>query len=146
MSDVQDNPLEPEDTPGEAPLSRSKLPLIVGGIVALVVILVAGSFVWRAIKNKKDRKPTAAELAAAFDNTPPPKVFSLDSIKQNLTSKQTQLGEPIQNSVGMVLVPIPAGEFTMGTDRRDRRFTQMETQRQKDMAEQKMNFKVYCLR
>ena len=32
-----------------------------------------------------------------------------------MTSDQLALGDPIVNSVGMVLVPIPAGEFQMGT-------------------------------
>jgi len=36
------------------------------------------------------------------------------AVKQQMSSKQLALGDPIVNSVGMVLVPIPAGEFQMG--------------------------------
>jgi len=37
------------------------------------------------------------------------------SVKKNLTPAQLAVGDPIENSIGMVLVPIPAGEFTMGS-------------------------------
>ena len=36
------------------------------------------------------------------------------AVKKYMTSDQLALGDPIVNSVGMVLVPIPAGEFQMG--------------------------------
>ena len=36
------------------------------------------------------------------------------AVKRHMTSDQLALGDPIVNSVGMVLVPIPAGEFQMG--------------------------------
>jgi len=38
-----------------------------------------------------------------------------DAIRQHMTSDRLALGDPIINTVGMVLVPIPAGEFLMGT-------------------------------
>ena len=37
------------------------------------------------------------------------------TVKQTLTPAQLAVGDPIENSVGMVLVPIPAGEFLMGS-------------------------------
>ncbi len=36
-------------------------------------------------------------------------------VKEQMTSEQLELGDPIANSLGIVLVPIPAGEFQMGT-------------------------------
>ncbi len=36
------------------------------------------------------------------------------AVKKHMSSDQLALGDPIVNSVGMVLVPIPAGEFQMG--------------------------------
>ena len=36
------------------------------------------------------------------------------AVKQHMTSEQLAMGDPIVNSVGMVPVPIPAGEFQMG--------------------------------
>ena len=36
-------------------------------------------------------------------------------IKNLMTDEQVELGGPIVNSVDMVLVPIPAGEFMMGS-------------------------------
>ena len=38
----------------------------------------------------------------------------LAAVKKNMTPDQLALGDPLVNSVGMVLVPIPAGEFQMG--------------------------------
>jgi len=37
------------------------------------------------------------------------------SVKKTLTRAQLAVGDPIVNSIGMVLVPIPAGEFMMGS-------------------------------
>ena len=37
------------------------------------------------------------------------------AVRKHMTSDQLALGDPIVNSAGMVLVPIPAGEFQMGT-------------------------------
>jgi sulfatase modifying factor 1 len=37
------------------------------------------------------------------------------AVKKRMASDQLALGDPIVNSVGMVLVPIPAGEFQMGS-------------------------------
>ena len=37
------------------------------------------------------------------------------TVKQHMDSDQLALGDPIVNSVGIVLVPIPPGEFQMGT-------------------------------
>ncbi|MBT5018648.1 MAG: formylglycine-generating enzyme family protein [Planctomicrobium sp.] len=39
----------------------------------------------------------------------------LEKIREQMTSEQLEVGDPISNSVGMILVPIPAGEFQMGT-------------------------------
>jgi formylglycine-generating enzyme required for sulfatase activity len=36
-------------------------------------------------------------------------------VKKHMTAEQLALSGPITNSIGMVLVPIPAGEFQMGT-------------------------------
>ena len=37
------------------------------------------------------------------------------SVKKTLTRAQLAVGDPIVNSIGMVLVPIPSGEFMMGS-------------------------------
>jgi len=39
----------------------------------------------------------------------------LAAVKENMTPEQLALSDPIANSVGMILVPVPAGEFQMGT-------------------------------
>ena len=42
------------------------------------------------------------------------------AVKKHMTSDQLALGNPIINSAGMVLVPVPAGEFQMGiTNKKD---------------------------
>ena len=52
--------------------------------------------------------------------TPPPDANAIPlpdaaTVKQTLTPAQLAVGDPIENSIGMVLVPIPAGEFLMGS-------------------------------
>ncbi|MCH7689402.1 MAG: hypothetical protein IH899_22470, partial [Planctomycetes bacterium] len=37
------------------------------------------------------------------------------TFKKHMTPAQLALGEPVVNSVGMVMLPIPAGEFQMGS-------------------------------
>jgi formylglycine-generating enzyme required for sulfatase activity len=37
------------------------------------------------------------------------------TVKKQMTPAQLALGDPVVNSVGMLLVPIPAGEFQMGS-------------------------------
>ena len=39
----------------------------------------------------------------------------LAEIRKLMTPEQRDVGDPILNSVGMILVPVPAGEFQMGT-------------------------------
>ena len=53
--------------------------------------------------------PTQVETPSQA--APPPEVAA---IKKNKSPAQLKLGEPVTNSIGMVLVPIPTGEFTMG--------------------------------
>ncbi len=40
-------------------------------------------------------------------------------VKSHMTKAQLQSGNPITNSIGMILVPIPAGEFMMGAPNSD---------------------------
>jgi len=39
----------------------------------------------------------------------------LSSVKQQMSAEQLVVGEPVVNGIGMTLVPIPAGDFLMGT-------------------------------
>jgi formylglycine-generating enzyme required for sulfatase activity len=50
---------------------------------------------------------TAAEKAAAAE--------AVKKYKKHMTPAQLELGDPIVNSIGILLVPIPAGEFQMGS-------------------------------
>ena len=52
------------------------------------------------------------ESAPIVPAVPPP---DASAIKELMTTDQLVLGDPVVNSLGMVLVPIPAGEFTMGS-------------------------------
>jgi len=49
-------------------------------------------------------------LAGCGSGTP-----DTSAVKQHMTSAQLALGDPVMNSVGMVLVPIPSGNFKMGS-------------------------------
>jgi len=57
--------------------------------------------------------PTASK--PADDPKPAAKAPDLATVKKTLTPDQLAVGDPIENSIGMVLVPIPAGEFMMGS-------------------------------
>jgi formylglycine-generating enzyme required for sulfatase activity len=46
--------------------------------------------------------------------TEPAKTPDAATVKKQMTPAQLALGDPVVNSVGMLLVPIPAGTFTMG--------------------------------
>ena len=50
------------------------------------------------------------------------------AIKEIMTAEQLGLGEPVINSLGMVLVPIPAGEFQMGSPASEKGRESDETQ------------------
>ena len=50
------------------------------------------------------------ESAPVAPAVPPP---DASTIKELMTPDQLALGDPVVNSIGMVLVPIPAGEFQM---------------------------------
>ena len=52
------------------------------------------------------------------------------AIKKNMAPAQLKLGDPIINSIGMVLVPIPAGEFQMGSPKSEAERRSNETQHQ----------------
>ncbi|MEO2016016.1 MAG: formylglycine-generating enzyme family protein [Fuerstiella sp.] len=51
-------------------------------------------------------------------------------VKQHMTPAQLALGDPVVNSVGMLLVPIPAGEFQMGSPASEADRKSDETQHQ----------------
>ena len=62
--------------------------------------------------------PTVVEpvkLEPASPESSPTKPELATPILDHMTTKQKELGGPIINSVDMVLVPIPAGEFMMGS-------------------------------
>jgi formylglycine-generating enzyme required for sulfatase activity len=54
-------------------------------------------------------------FAPAPPESPPGKPELVDTIKKLMTREQVALGGPIVNTIDMVLVPIPPGEFLMGS-------------------------------
>jgi len=55
-------------------------------------------------------QPSIPSVTPATAKTP-----DAATVKKHMTPAQLALGDPIVNSIGMVLVPIPAGEFMMGS-------------------------------
>ena len=64
-----------------------------------------------AALSKKDRQ----FLTPAPPESPPGKPELVDTIKNLMTREQLELGGPVVNTVDIVLVPIPPGEFAMGS-------------------------------
>ena len=62
--------------------------------------------------SQKEVDPAPVESVPSAPTIPAP---DASHIKELMTSDQLALGDPLVNSVGMVLVPIPAGEFQMGS-------------------------------
>ena len=58
----------------------------------------------------QDQKQKAAVFESPISKTP-----DAAAVKKNLTPAQLALGDPVVNSIGMLLVPIAAGEFQMGS-------------------------------
>jgi WD40 repeat protein/formylglycine-generating enzyme required for sulfatase activity len=59
---------------------------------------------------------TTDRQAASTDNkVAAAKTLDLAAAKKRMTSTQLALGDPVVNGIGMLLVPIPAGAFQMGT-------------------------------
>ena len=68
-------------------------------------------------KEKGPSNPNAEVATSTPAETEDPVATPLPdaaTVKQTLTPAQLAVGDPIENSIGMVLVPIPAGEFLMG--------------------------------
>ena len=65
--------------------------------------------------------PTIPEPVEPIPAEPVPAVKMLDVVaaKKQMTADQVALGDPVVNSVGMLLVPIPAGDFQMGSPNSD---------------------------
>jgi len=68
----------------------------------------------------KTIKVPLAKLSKDYQNyvtnpSAPNGVLDASAIKELMTPDQLGLGDPVVNSVGMVLVPIPAGEFQRGS-------------------------------
>jgi len=61
--------------------------------------------------------PAFALLACVARTQPATSAETPDAaaVKKHLTTSQLELGDPMVNSIGMLLVPIPAGEFLMGS-------------------------------
>jgi len=57
----------------------------------------------------------SSEAEKPFNGRPPGKPELVDTIKKLMTREQVALGGPIVNTIDMVLVPIPPGEFMMGS-------------------------------
>ena len=82
-------------------------------MISLLVIGVSGCGSDDAATPEQPVSTPTAEQPVD-DPKPAAKTPDLATVKKTLTPAQLAVGNPIENSIGMVLVPIPAGEFMMG--------------------------------
>jgi len=67
-----------------------------------------------ATKAPAGKVPNPSPTAKAAPAKTPAEKTAVATVKKHMTPAQLALGDPVVNSVGMLLVPIPAGTFTMG--------------------------------
>ena len=74
------------------------------------VVLGAGGFLLLALLMMMVPTAKTPDVATVKKKRP-----DVATVKKQMTLAQLTLGDPVVNSIGMVLVPIPTGEFTMGS-------------------------------
>jgi formylglycine-generating enzyme required for sulfatase activity len=98
-------------------------------LAAVLLILMTGLWIRSGIKERAaaaradsvillwmaDIKAEADRLAADRLAADKAAAETTAAVKKQMTPAQLALGDPVVNSVGMLLVPIPAGEFPMGS-------------------------------
>ncbi|MFA6564686.1 MAG: SUMF1/EgtB/PvdO family nonheme iron enzyme [Verrucomicrobiia bacterium] len=108
----------------KAALRNSKL--VIGSAVAVVVLLLAGLFLWSPWKSRTDeqgrREDAKTEVSSASPqrSTTPSLQYSVSAADSALrTPHSAFLGSVYTNSVGGEMVYIPPGEFMMGSTKEE---------------------------
>ena len=81
------------------------------GIGMVLVAMLIGFLVMLIVIAMSDAATPLPDVSPPVEQPLP----DVDTVKKALTPGQLEFGDPIENSIGMVLVPIPAGEFMMGS-------------------------------
>jgi len=123
---------QPYKSPNGQEPKKSKTALIVIIVLAVLAIPVvcifglAAVIFFNAVRLESIQNEPFIEVVPLVPESvlpaQTPKVATPDAtaIKKHMTSAQLALGDSVENSVGMIMIPIPAGEFQMGSPDSDK--------------------------
>ncbi len=88
------------------PIKSHRTALVISGIAVLLTLLSV-PFVWNSFFKAKEEGPQPVQVVAT------------NPTNKGNADEDSKRPDPVTNSIGMVLVHIPAGEFLMGTPEND---------------------------
>ena len=103
---------------------RRKLRIVTAAVMALILLTAAGLWTQSSLRAQSARLAEATRLAKAARVAEAARLAKAARVAEAArveaesapaVAAQRALGDPVLNSIGMTLIPIPAGEFKMGS-------------------------------